>query len=448
MVTLALSTAGTTLPVIGDTALTAGTINISNTATLATGTFTQTGGTFLESNGLLNVTGLASLTGSITDKISGGVFKAGALTLGNGATAETLTLAGGALAVGGATTINNLGTLRGSGTITGGAISGTGTITASGGTLDIANTIISGPTLTITSGANSDLKLDGIVTSAAPITINAAVQTLEIGAAGTLTILGTGQDVTGGKILLDGGTLIDASGISFGNANGQNGFLSGFGVVKADLTRLGTSPSTITASGGTLDLTGTFDSGFNAVIDATKVSDLKFDNIVTLARAITMSNANQTLEIGAGGAVTINVAQAVNPGTIKMDGGTLADTGGISFGNGGGLTGSGKVAANLTGGSTDNITASGGTLDLTGTFGSGLVAAIDATKPSDLKFDNTGKLSAPIAITSSNQTLEVGSAGNLTINGAQSVSGGGTIKLDGGTLTKTPTASPSAVAEP
>ncbi|HXA24531.1 MAG TPA: Hint domain-containing protein, partial [Acetobacteraceae bacterium] len=162
---------------------------------------------------------------------------------------------------------------------------------------------------------------------------------------------------------------------------------------------------------------------------------LKFDNTVTLARAITMSNANQTLEIGAGGAVTINVTQAVNPGTIKMDGGTLTDTGGISFGNGGGLTGSGKVAANLTGGSTDNITASGGTLDLTGTFGSGLVAAIDATKPSDLKFDNTGTLSAPIAITSSNQTLEVGSAGNLTINGAQSVSGGGTIKLDGGTLT-------------
>jgi hypothetical protein len=40
-------------------------------------------------------------------------------------------------------------------------------------------------------------------------------------------------------------------------------------------------------------------------------------------------------------------------------------------------------------GTADTITASGGTLDLTGKFGAGLVAAISAASASDLKFDNT-----------------------------------------------------------
>src|SRR5262249_18664947 len=155
----------------------------------------------------------------------------------------------------------------------------------------------------------------------------------------------------------------------------------------------------------------------------------------TLANAVTLNNATQTLEVGATGALTINQAQSVNPGNIKMSGGSLTDSLGISFGNGGGLSGFGTVNANLTGGATDTIKASGGTLDLTGTFGSGLVGAIDATTPSDLKFDGTGTLSAPISITSNNQTLEIGATGSLAITGAQSVSSGGTIKLDGGTLT-------------
>ena len=56
--TLALSVANETLSVSGSTTLNAGNINISNTATLATGTFVVASpGNFAQGNGLLSVTG-------------------------------------------------------------------------------------------------------------------------------------------------------------------------------------------------------------------------------------------------------------------------------------------------------------------------------------------------------------------------------------------------------
>jgi hypothetical protein len=306
-----------------------------------------------------------------------------------------------------------------------------GSLTASGGTLDVFGTVDSGIQLTIDSSKKSDLKIENSATSATAIDITAHNQTLEIGAAGNLTV-GAGETVNGGTIQLDGGTLTDATGISFGGTGG-NGLLIGSGTVSATLLQGATNTGTITASGGTLDLTGVFGSGLVATISAG--SDLKFDGNATLVNAITMNNATQTLEVGTGAVVTFNVAESINPGNIKMSGGTLNDVGGISFGNGGGLSGCGAVTANLTGGSTDVITASGGTLDLTGTFGSGLVAAIDSVSSSDLKFDGTATIGSLADITSANQTLEVGSSGNLTFTGANGFKvAGGEIVLAGGSL--------------
>ena len=54
-------------------------------------------------------------------------------------------------------------------------------------------------------------------------------------------------------------------------------------------------------------------------------------------------------------------------------------------------------------------------------------------RPPTLKFDNVATSNAAIAITSVNQTLEIGSAGELTIGADQNVTLG-TIKLDGGTI--------------
>jgi hypothetical protein len=343
---------------------------------------------------------------------------------------------------GGITLTNANSLISGAGTISvGGPISGIGTIAAgvaatSGGTLDLTGTgsIASGAVLAINNNNPTTLQLDlaGGVTAAAPISMNAANQTLKISNS-AVTINGGVQNVSGGShIVMDGGTLTAGSGIAFNTAT-----LGGFGKVAADLTQT-SGTNTVTAS-GTLDLTGTFGAGLIAAIDPTKTSDLKFDNAGTSSAAISITSANQTLEVGASGALTIGAPQNVTGGKIQMSGGTLTDVGGISFGTGasnGTLSGFGTVAANLQragSGAADTITASG-TLDLTGTFGPGLVAAIDSTKASDLKFDGAATSSSAISINSGNQTLEIGGGGALTIDALQSLTSG-TIKMDGGALT-------------
>ena len=446
--TLALSVDSATLSVAGATTLSAGTVNISNTATLSTGTLLVSGGTFTESQGLLSVTGsgptaLSVTNGSFilaggtvavangasftngTDTISGGAFNAGSLVIGaNTSSARALTLSGGVTTVSGVTTISsasgagggskiamsggslvatgginftgaaNWGVLTGNGMVSGGAITGNGTITASGGTLDIGNAIGSGPKLTIDTGTTSDLKIEGTVAVANAIAITTASQTLEIGAAGTLTI-GAGQNVAFGTIVLDGGTLTDASGISFGSG-AFNGTLSGFGVVAANLTRVVTGTAdTITASGGTLDLTGTFGGGLVAAISTASPSDLKFDSTSTVL-ALSINDRNQTLEVHSG-ALTLTGAQTVSLGTILMSGGTLGDTSGIVLGNGtsaGSLIGAGTVSADIRKGGTSAsniVEASGGVLVLTGTIGvaSGLSYQIADSTSSVLELDGT-----------------------------------------------------------
>jgi Hint domain len=447
--TLALSVDGTSLSVAGATTLSAGTINISNAATLATGTFLLNGGTITESQGLLSVTGTSATALSVTgggssfilsggtvavtggasftngtETISGGAFNTGSLVVGsNASSARTLTLSGGITTVSGLTIINagdskggskiamsggslaamggvsfagnsNFGILTGNGTVSGGAISGNGTITASGGTLDIGNAISNGPTLTIATAAGSDLKIDGTVAVSPAIAITSANQTLEVGAAGALTI-GAGESVISGVIKLDGGTLTDASGISFGSG-ATNGTLNGFGVVAANLTRIGSGAfDTITASGGTLEVTGTFGTGLVATIDKTSASDLRFDNTGTVS-ALSINDGNQTLEVHSG-ALTLTGAQTVSLGTILMSGGTLGDSSGIVLGSGtsaGSLTGAGTVSADIKKGGTSAsnlVEASGGVLVLTGTIGvaSGLSYQIADSTSSILELDGT-----------------------------------------------------------
>ena len=169
------------------------------------------------------------------------------------------------------------------------------------------------------------LDLAGGVTSAAPISMTSGNQTLKI-SKGNVTINGGAQNVTAGThMVMAGGTLTDL-GLSGGTYN-STGTLGGFGTVAANSARTG-GTDTVTASGGTLDLTGTFGAGLVAAIDSTKVSDLRFDNAATSNTAIAISSANQTLEIGPSGNLTIGAAENITNGTIKLDGGSLTDTSG------------------------------------------------------------------------------------------------------------------------
>ena len=377
---------------------------------------------FLGATGTLEVNTAGTLT--ITNALAVGANTV--LLDGAGSTLTDLadlTLAGG--------TISGLGTLTANTDITGFGtvsipLSSAGTLTASGGTLDLTGTV-SNRTLAISSASPSDLKISGTATSAAAITLNNANQTLEIGAAGSLTI-NAAQAVTGGTIQMDGGTLTDSAGITLTSP----ATLTGSGTVAANTALSGTG--TVTASGGTLDLLGTVNSGLVLAIAPGSPSILKIDGTATSAAAITLNNANQTLEIGAAASLTINAAQTATNGTIKIDGGTLTDFAGITLTSPAALTGSGTVAANTALSGTGTVTASGGTLDLLGTVNSGLVLAIATSSPSTLKIDGTATSAAAITLNNANQTLEIGASASLTINAAQTATNG-TIKIDGGTLT-------------
>ena len=359
--------------------------------------------------------------------LSGGITTVSGVTTisaGNSKGGSKIAMSGGSLAAMGGISFagnSNFGILTGNGTVSGGAISGNGTITASGGTLDIGNAISNGPTLTIATAAGSDLKIDGTASVSPAIAITSANQTLEVGAAGALTI-GAGESVISGVIKLDGGTLTDANGISFGSG-ATSGTLSGFGVVAANLTRLGSGAAdTITASGGTLEVTGTFGAGLVAAIDTTSASDLRFDSTSTVA-ALSITNANQTLEVHSG-TLTLTGAQTVSLGTILMSGGTLGDSSGIVLGSGtsaGSLTGAGTVSADIKKGGTSAsnfIEASGGVLVLTGTVGvaSGLSYQIADSTSSVLELDGTVGAGNTFSFLGADGDLQYSQTGGISEN--------------------------------
>jgi hypothetical protein len=329
----------------------------------------------------------------------------------------TLALVGNTLTVSGAVTLSNdQSIISGKGAFSvGGAITGNGgTITATGGVLDITGAgSLTGAVLTIGTGSASTLEVDlSGGANAAALSITSATQTLEVGPSGNLTLTSAQAVSGGGHLVMAGGTLTDSKGISF-----ATGTLSGLGTVAANLTRT-SGTDTITASGGTLDLTGTFGSGLTAAIDSTKASDLKFDSTATSSAAISITSATQTLEIGSSGTLTINALQSVTNGTIQMDGGSLIDTNGATLGSGSHLTGFGTFNPAFTGINSGTVTATGGALTLVNAVGknSGLVFDIGNSSVSELK------LSA--APGTGNTFTFLGSAGDLALGNATTFNDG------------------------
>ena len=446
-----LTVNGGTLQENGAGIANAGTITTAGTSTIAASAGTNVTGTLAVNNGDLTVTGV------LTDAAGGHI------TLGSSATltdANGITMSGG--------TINGFGTLGANTNIIGFgtvaiSISNAGTITASGSTLDLTGTV-SGRTLAINTTAGSDLKIDGTVTTSAAIAISDPNQTLEVGALGNLTTIA--ENITKGTVQLDGGTL---GGGALTIGSGAN--LTGSGTVNNAINGTG---GTITAN-GVLNLTSTVASGQSFAIGTASASTLLFSGTATASNPISITDSHQTLEIGALGSLTINSAETITNGTVKLDGGTLTDTGGLTVGSGGTLTGFGTAPNDITlaggtvsqsaggtlntvfitgfgtvngvtgttspvTGATQIVASGGGTLDLIGTV-SGSQLAVDATKPlvaNVLKVD--GNVTAggigSIQFTNANQTVEIGATGILTLPSSETMNNG-TIKFDGGTLNAT-----------
>jgi len=192
----------------------AGALNIgysgsaSGTLTMSGGTITDLAfsavvGTFSQSGGLINSTGLASFTGG-TETFSGSaLFQAGTVSIANalsinGGTVQALGGGGGVtiaasniLTMGsGATTstldgtnggINNSGTITGQGVVRG-VITGGGSVIATGGILDVTDAQ-SSDTFTIDLVAGSEAKFDGASVTGGTVAFSAA----------TIGVLGLGN---------------------------------------------------------------------------------------------------------------------------------------------------------------------------------------------------------------------------------------------------------------
>ena len=301
---------------------------------------------------------------------------------------------------------------------------------------------------------------------ATSLSFSGSAGTLEIGAeSSTASSLGLTDALTvgtGNTVQLDSTTgavqLTDAAGITMaggsmvenpGNASANGTIattttITGYGTVGIDLLN-GTGGGTITASGGTLDLTGQVNQGAGTdrtLAIATAGGDLEIGGTAA-SGAISISTANQMLEIGPTGSLTITGAESITNGAIKLDGGTatLDDTNvnGLTIGSGAILEGAGAVEGpiNATSGTiaanyNEGYGGVGGTLDLQGKVTAGTLE-LYGWSSNTLKFDAAGNTAISVIDPSGNGdygTLEIGAGGGLTLTDALNTTTNATIKLD------------------
>jgi len=288
-----LGMSGGTLAVSGALTLSGtGSIELYNTAaTLQAGSFAQTGGSLGMSGGTLSIAGQATFTGGTDIFYGGSSVNAGSLQVGSSGAAQTLAVNGAVVTVSGSASIaagstlsmyggsfsaqggiTVSGTISGAGTL-GGPISGNGVIEASGGMLEISNTIASGSTLVIDSSAV--LKIDGVATTGAGTAFGGyrmvdTKQTLEIGSQGALTITALERN-TAGTLKLDGGTITDQYGIQ----NAKNVTITGFGTINADLLSFGLNGAAMHAIGGVLTINGNVSSSVHSDIASNSALSLQ-----------------------------------------------------------------------------------------------------------------------------------------------------------------------------
>jgi hypothetical protein len=164
---------------------------------------------------------------------------------------------------------------------------------------------------------------------------------------------------------------------------------------------------------------------------------------VVLDIATTGALASLTLGDGVNGNVTLGVGvntldvtggtillQGTGGSVINLSGGTITATNlGLAAG---GVAGSGTLTVTniVSPSSAGFLLASGGTLSVSGTIASGVILQIDAASASDLAILGNATAATAIAISSANQTLEIGPTATLTMSAPESITNG-IIQLNG-----------------
>ncbi|EHR01382.1 Hint domain-containing protein [Bradyrhizobium sp. WSM471] len=262
-------------------------------------------------------------------------------------------------------------------------------------------------------GASDDVTLvssNGNSTLSINLNVNVSIKSLTI----------TGDDQGGSThfttLTVQSGKTLTTSGAI--NLSNSFSVITGAGTITAGAGISGSG--TITASGGTLDVFGTINSGIGLTIGTSANSTLKIEGTATASSAISIGDPDQTLEIGPSGSLTINAAESITSGTIKLSGGTLKDASGITIGSGAKLTGFGVIDTGTTVNGSGTITASGGTLEFKGAVDStGTASTFHIASNSTLKFDNTvgtGSIKPTIAFDAATGTLDLSSMSGESSN--------------------------------
>jgi hypothetical protein len=268
--------------------------------------------------------------------------------------------------------------------------------------------------------SNSKVTVGGDTGTGLLLTVDAAAYAKSL----TIAEQTTGTAAYATTVQLNSQSLTVVNGVKFSDANST---IDGAGALTA---RSYSGPGTISAgagsTGGTLDVTGTINSGVVLAIGTAAPSDLKIESKATSAAAISITSSNQTLEVGASGALIISAAESITNGTIQLDGGSLTDKSGLTLGSGSNLTGFGTVTTGTTAATelqgAGTVTASGGTL----TFAD----AVDQTgTATTFQIANGAKLAFNGAVGTTSLSP--------TIAFATGTSGSGTLVANGATFNAT-----------
>ncbi|AOJ06751.1 autotransporter outer membrane beta-barrel domain-containing protein [Burkholderia mayonis] len=389
--------------------------NDSGTLTL-TGANTYTGATTVNAGTLaLGAGGSLAATGAVNLAGAGAAFDisgaTGAVTLGglSGVAGTTVALGGSGLMLAGSGSATYAGAIAGTGSVT---LAGPGTQTLTGNNTYSGGTTLAGGTVAL--GSNGALGV-GTVTVAAPTTIDttAAVNLSNAVALNSIATVGGTQSLTLSGVVSGSGSLV---------MNGQ---------------------STLTLGGANTYAGGTTVNAGTVVVG--NGSALGTGGLTVNGGSVALGGSNVSLP-------TLNGAAG---GTIDTGTGSLAVSGGGSFGGaltgGGSLTVSGDVPLTLTGANTftgGTTIASGGTLRIGngGTTGS---LAGNVADNGALVFDEAGNVTYVGAISGSGSLTQAGS-GVLTLTGVSALTGpttvaAGTLAVDGSLANSTVTVQNGAI---
>lgn len=461
------------------------TVNLSNSNTLHTLTFTGTGDTTISgviANGGTGAGKLVKLgTGTMT--LSGANTYTGTTTIGssNGANAGTLKLSGSGVISNAATTvfggtfdlnglIQSITTL----TLGGGASGSSATVSVGAGELKLGGNVTydatnnpNGAAITSTTGklsllANRTFTVGDSSAATADLTISAIIQNGD-GTARSLTKAGAGTLVLSGVNTYTGGTSINAGVLNLGVAQGGGGGpLGGSGSVDSSI-------GTISFGGGTLQFSSANQTDYSSRFSEGSGQAYRIDTnnqTVGWGTARSPTGTGTLTKLGAG---TLNITTSSNGWT----GATTIDGGIINVAALANINTSSSIGKGSAGGSAADLVFGGGTLQYTRTTAAtptstdrlftigdanGLTATLDSsstTLTNTMSFTNTGALvlggsgARTLTLTGTNTgsntfapiigdgtggatSLVKSGAGTWTLSGASTYSGGTT--LSAGTL--------------